>query len=225
MVDRDHHDYAPLATVVSGQPKDNFLLLEDHDATGGSAQVGRQLHASVKRTWSSGKKSSESAALVRRLHSNIIMPVANGAPDTNFSKPKKPRRQLDQDYSQPGKFRGVRYRGKGHYSAELKVSEVRRWLGIISSATKATCAFDRAAFEDREKDARLNFPKLIEVAVVHQQKKDGLPVGKNPQEEDGDVLYLSVSDVRLPSSTWEPRSVIPCEDASQLEGEESNGLG
>ena len=149
MVDRDHHDYAPLATVVSGQPKDNFLLLEDHDATGGSAQVGRQLHASVKRTWSSGKKSSESAALVRRLHSNIIMPVANGAPDTNFSKPKKPRRQLDQDYSQPGKFRGVRYRGKGHYSAELKVSEVRRWLGIISSATKATCAFDRAAFEDR----------------------------------------------------------------------------
>ena len=60
---------------------------------------------------------------------------------------------------------------------------------------------------------------------MHQQKKDGLPVGKNPQEEDGDVLYLSVSDVCLPSSTWEPRCVITCEDASQLEGEESNGLG
>ena len=52
-----------------------------------------------------------------QIHETLSGPLAGGEP--------KPRRQLDRNYSQLGKFRGVRFREKGRYSAELKVKEAR----------------------------------------------------------------------------------------------------
>ena len=40
----------------------------------------------------------------------------------------------------------MRSRGKGRYSAKLKVKEVRRWIGIFATSEEAARAFDRGAF-------------------------------------------------------------------------------
>ena len=198
VVDHDHHDHEALAAARSVQPEDstNLTLPEDHHAAaGGPARVGLELEASGKRTWSRGKKISEADAYVRRrLHGTTTISVANVPASMTFFKLGKPtfRRQVDRDYSRPGKFRGVRYRGKGRYSAELKVKEKRRWLGIFSSAEEAARTFDRAAFEVRGKAAKLNFPELIEGAEVHGQGKDGLPRGNYPEGEGGGVFYDSI---------------------------------
>ena len=103
----------------------------------------------------------------------------------------KPKRRLNRDYRQPGKFRGVRYRGKGRYSAELKVKEERRWLGIFTTAEEAARAFDKAAFEVRGRAARLNFPELIEGADVnhwlHRPSNAGVMMDRYSEREDGRV--------------------------------------
>ena len=205
-----HHDNdqlddndAPPPAPASGQPEDDFMLPED--ATGGPPAGRHKLEAaSVKQTGSGGNQSPEAAVRVHQLEAHGAMSAAAGnaavsAADMHLLKPKKPRRQLNRDYSQPGRYRGVRYRGDGRYSAELKVKDVRRWLGIYSSAEEAAHAFDRAAFEVRGKAAKLNFPELIVGAEVHRHGEDFLRMDDIPEEEDGrhtddDVLYGSFYD-------------------------------
>ena len=228
----DHnHDDASLAVASSRLPEGNFPLPEDaHHATG-RTRVGLRVkpRASGRRAWSKGKKSSETAGRVRRVHGTTTMSVAKDAADMTFLKPNKPnfslKRQVDRDYTKPGKFRGVRYRGKGRYSAELKVMEVRRWLGIFSSAKEAACAFDRAAFEVRGNAAKLNFPELIEGAEVEGAEiegKDGLPAGKNLEEVDSDVLNKSICNAS--SETQHGGTNRPCLDSSLPYGQ-GEGLG
>ena len=100
----------------------------------------------------------------------------------------KPKRRLNRDYSQPGKFRGVRFRGKGRYSAELKVKEERRWLGIFTTPEEAARAFDKAAFEVRGRAARLNFPELIVGAGanrwLHRPWNAGVMMDQESERED-----------------------------------------
>ena len=149
---------------VSGRP-DSKTELKDHD------------HAPVTSTgtatWSRGKilRCAQAAT------ANSITSNSTGKPADKLHKtlrgvggPKPTasgKRRLNRDYSQPGKFRGVRFRGKGRYSAELKVKEERRWLGIFTTAEEAARAFDKAAFEVRGRAARLNFPELIEGAEAN----------------------------------------------------------
>ena len=61
----------------------------------------------------------------------------------------KARRTRNRNYTEPGKYRGVRFRGQGKYSAELKVGSVRKWLGTFSTAEEAARAFDVAAYQVR----------------------------------------------------------------------------
>ena len=68
------------------------------------------------------------------------------------------RLQRNRNYHMPGRYRGVRCRGEGRYSAELKVGNVRRWLGTFPTAEEAARAFDKAAMEVSGRNARLNFP-------------------------------------------------------------------
>ena len=80
------------------------------------------------------------------------------------------RVQRNRNYHTPGKYRGVRCRREGRYSAELKVGNVRRWLGTFSTAEEAAQAFDKAAVEVSGSKARLNFP-LQDNTVCDQAKK------------------------------------------------------
>ena len=183
-----------------------MLPKDAHEATGRTARVGLKPDSSVRRLWSREKQSSETAVRVRRVHGTSMMSVPNDAVDMTFLKANKPnftmKRQVDRDYTKPGKFRGVKYRGKGRYSAELKVMEVRRWLGIFSSAKEAACAFDRAAFQVRGNTAQLNFPELIEGAEVHRQGGDGQPAGENLEEVDGGVLNKSTCNASNETQHW-----------------------
>ena len=68
------------------------------------------------------------------------------------------RVRRNRNYHIPGKYRGVRCRRVGRYSAEIKVGNVRRWLGTFSTAEEAALAFDKAAMEVSGSKAQLNFP-------------------------------------------------------------------
>ena len=144
--------------------------------------------ASVMEAWRTlaGKKGTASTSSCTipagHLHETLRQSLAVGGEEGSGSL--KPKRRLDRDYSQPGKFRGVRSRGKGRYSAELKVKEVRRWLGIFATAEEAARAFDKAAFEARGKEARLNFPELIEGAEVHRSRDDVHHAGEDENIDD-----------------------------------------
>ena len=178
----------------SGTPDDDFklpLALHRHDdltVAGSCRPRPRAKHpaqagsASMRTEWPRGKKWTVPARRsADKLHKTLKLSLATGSGEA------KPKRQVDRDYSQPGKFRGVRYHAKGRYSAELKVKEVRRWLGVFATAEEAARAFDRAAFEVRGKEARLNFPELIEGAEPHHRRHRHRRTGlhRDTEEEDG----------------------------------------
>ncbi|GJS56612.1 putative DNA-binding domain-containing protein [Tanacetum coccineum] len=63
------------------------------------------------------------------------------------------------------KFRGVRRRPWGKFTAEMRNPEkkgARLWLGTYETPEEAAMAYDRAAFKHRGSHALLNFPHLIE---------------------------------------------------------------
>ena len=64
----------------------------------------------------------------------------------------------NRNYSEPGRYRGVRKRGEARFSAQLKVGSFRRWLGTYKTAEEAARAFDKAALELSGCEAKLNFP-------------------------------------------------------------------
>ena len=162
--------------------------------------------ASVMEAWRTlaAKKSTATSSTIHsdHLHETLRQSLAVGGEEGSGNGSLKPKRRLDRDYSQPGKFRGVRYRGKGRYSAELKVKEVRRWLGIFATAEEAARAFDKAAFEARGKEARLNFPELIEGAEVHRSRDEVYHGGEDENIDDED-------DALTPRCDSGPQSFIP----------------
>ena len=146
----------------------------------------------MRTEWPRGKKWTVPARRsADKLHKTLKLSLATGSGEA------KPKRQVDRDYSQPGKFRGVRYHAKGRYSAELKVKEVRRWLGVFATAEEAARAFDRAAFEVRGKEARLNFPELIEGAEVHRNRHRSMGLRLDEKREDGHLASDDDGDLDL----------------------------
>ncbi|GJP37455.1 hypothetical protein CLOM_g21858 [Closterium sp. NIES-68] len=87
----------------------------------------------------------------------------NDPVDRSQSEPTRKRTARSRNYTQPGKYRGVRKRGEGRFIAEIKDTTfgVRKWLGTFTTAEEAALAFDRAAVEIRGTNTKLNFPELV----------------------------------------------------------------
>ena len=90
----------------------------------------------------------------------------------------------NRNYHVPGKYRGVRCRREGRFSAEIKVGNVRRWLGTFSTAEEAARAFDKAAMQVSGRNARLNFPPQGDTAS-DQAKRGGWASGRGGSSSQG----------------------------------------
>ena len=92
-----------------------------------------------------------------------------GVPGVQYTRLRRNR-----NYSEPGKYRGVRQRGEGRFSAELKVGRFRRWLGSYKTAEEAARAFDRAAYQLRGSEAKLNFPLSVPQRLNNIRMRSGM---------------------------------------------------
>ena len=91
----------------------------------------------------------------------------------------------NRNYHMPGKYRGVRCRREGRYSAELKVGNVRRWLITFPTAEEVARAFDEAAIEVSGSKAQLNFPPQERTGSdqARMRKRVGQASGRNDSPE------------------------------------------
>ncbi|KAF8718158.1 hypothetical protein HU200_025648 [Digitaria exilis] len=103
------------------------------------------------------------------------------------------------------KYRGVRYRRSGRWTAEIRdpAQGRRAWLGTYCTAEEAARAYDREARWIRGKSARLNFPLLHDEDSRRRQTTPPVAIDLNlPAVSDdlnataGDDTIDDAADVR-----------------------------